>query len=100
MNSSDFGYAKLQGPDWEICLQQLHTVIGRKVSEQDFLLSSKKYHVAVHLVGEKISRKHAVIDYNFTTSRFEISCLSKNAIKVNVCKKVTQKHKIYEHFSL
>jgi hypothetical protein len=83
MSVSAFGYAKLQGPDWEICLQQLHTVIGRRVPETDNVASSKKYNIDIHLVGDKISRKHAVIDYNFATSNFEISCLSKSGIKVN-----------------
>eukprot|EP01137_Pigoraptor_chileana_P002260 Opistho-2@40847 len=69
-------YAKLQGEDFVYYVQTLGITIGRKTQKTD--------DVDVDLGNSKqLSRRHARIEYNFTTRHFELKCLGKNGVVVD-----------------
>eukprot|EP01080_Neovahlkampfia_damariscottae_P005923 gene5923-9753_t len=71
------GFAKLKGYHLEYYLQKLQVTLGRDKH-------SKKNLCDIELGNYKtISRKHAIITYNFQKRCFEITCLSKNGMKIN-----------------
>lgn len=74
------GYALLRGFNWTYLLTNTHIIIGRKP-----VSSSSQWLVDLDVGPSKyIARQHALIVYNFSSSRFEIRCLTKKGrIKVN-----------------
>ena len=71
-----WAYAKLVGKGFEYFVQSYPIILGRQTTTSggpDVPLSEFK----------GISRKHAKIDYNYSTCGFEITCLGKNGMAIN-----------------
>ena len=68
--------AKLQGTTWNYYLRQFSIILGRK--------TATSLDVDVDLGSSKIvSRRHAKIEYNDETKKWELKCLGKNPVIVN-----------------
>eukprot|EP00736_Rhodelphis_marinus_P006623 Rmarinus@m.3733 len=69
-------YAKLEGPGLLYYVRSYNVVLGRNSRHSN----EAECHLGQH---KNISRKHAVISYNFDQRCFEITCYGKNGIHVN-----------------
>lgn len=95
MTKTSEGFAKLKGYDSEFFIQKLSVVLGRSLKKKKLAVaaatkqaqdSKDKDAVAVDIqVGDvkNVSRKHAIIAYNFQNKNYEMICLGKNGVTIN-----------------
>lgn len=76
-------YAKLQGPDWIYYIQSLAITIGR--SPEGTLPANPEDAIDVDLgaTRKNVSRKHAKIQFNFRTRKWELVVLGRNGVRHN-----------------
>ena len=67
-------YAKLHGPGFTAYVKALRIVLGRRPNQED----------SIHVSNEKIvSREHAIIEWDFESTAFKITCKGRNGMQVN-----------------
>ncbi|CDK26149.1 unnamed protein product [Kuraishia capsulata CBS 1993] len=78
-------YAKIAGKDWTYYVKSLSIAVGRNAESSSSESTEEK--VDIDLGPSKVvSRRHAVINYNLTSRRWELKVLGRNGLKVDTAK--------------
>lgn len=77
-------YAKISGCDWTFYVKSLNVVIGRNTEFNQNGYGDEETKVDIDLGPSKVvSRKHASINYNLNSRKWELKILGRNGLKID-----------------